>query len=83
VDGKLNLNLNLNPNLKPPQEVEGAMYAFPKIDLPPAAIEAAEEAGQVCVWGVCVRGTSVGCGWVSATRCVWLEWLELVYGGWF
>ena len=45
MDGKLNLNLNLNPNLKPPQEVEGAMYAFPKIDLPPAAIEAAEEAG--------------------------------------
>jgi len=29
------------------QEVEGAMYAFPKIELPAAAVEAAEEAGQV------------------------------------
>lgn len=28
------------------QEVEGAMYAFPKIELPAAAVEAAEEAGQ-------------------------------------
>ena len=29
------------------------MYAFPKIELPAAAVEAAEEAGQVsCVGGV-------------------------------
>ena len=51
------------------------MYAFPKIDLPAAAIEAAEEAGQVCLWGVCVRGTRcvvwVG-DWYEV--CVWVSW---------
>jgi hypothetical protein len=59
------------------------MYAFPKIDLPPAAIEAAEEAGQVCLWGVCVRGTR-SVVWVGdwCEVCVWVELLELVRVSW-
>ncbi len=50
------------------------MYAFPKIELPAAAVEAAEEAGQVCGGGglfpVWVGRSSSGCGYGIVVRKV-------------
>ena len=37
------------------QPVQGAMYAFPRVDLPPAAIRAAEQAGKAADTFYCLR----------------------------